>query len=52
MKYLFNSSAIFTAIKENKIEFLIGNCTLELASYELGNIYGKSSHYRQKRSLL
>lgn len=41
MKYLFDSSAIFRAIKENKIEFLIGSYTLELARYELGNIIWK-----------
>lgn len=42
MKYLFDSSAIFKAIKENKINFLIGNYTLELARYELGNILWKN----------
>ncbi|MEM3627947.1 MAG: type II toxin-antitoxin system VapC family toxin [Candidatus Bathyarchaeia archaeon] len=42
MKYLFDSSAIFKAIKENKIETLVGNCTLELARYELGNILWKN----------
>jgi len=42
MKYLFDSSAIFRAIKENKIELLTGNCTLELARYELGNIVWKT----------
>lgn len=41
MKYLFDSSAIFRAIKENKIEALSGNFTLELARYELGNILWK-----------
>jgi predicted nucleic acid-binding protein len=41
MKYLFDSSAIFRAIKENKIELLTGNYTLELARYELGNIIWK-----------
>jgi len=41
MKYLFDSSAIFEAIKENKIDFLIGNCTLDLSRYELGNILWK-----------
>jgi len=41
MKYLFDSSAIFRAIKENKIELLTGNGTLELARYELGNIVWK-----------
>jgi predicted nucleic acid-binding protein len=41
LKYLFDSSAIFRAIKENKVEVLTGNCTLELARYELGNIVWK-----------
>lgn len=41
MKYLFDSSAIFQAIKENKIDLLTGNYTLELARYELGNILWK-----------
>jgi predicted nucleic acid-binding protein len=41
MKYLFDSSAVFRAIKENKIELLTGNGTLELTRYELGNIVWK-----------
>ena len=41
MKFLFDSSAIFRAVKENKIEFLAGNYTLELTRYELGNIIWK-----------
>ena len=41
MNYLFDSSAIFRAIKENKIELLNRNFTLELARYELGNIIWK-----------
>jgi len=41
MKYLFDSSAIFRAIKENRVEVLIGNSTIELARYELGNIIWK-----------
>jgi predicted nucleic acid-binding protein len=41
LKCLFDSSSIFRAIKENKIEFLTGNYTLELARYELGNIIWK-----------
>lgn len=41
MKYLFDTSAVFRAIKENKIEVLTGNYTLELARYELGNIVWK-----------
>jgi predicted nucleic acid-binding protein len=50
MKYLFDSSAIFRAIKENKIEFLVGNYTLELARYELGNIVWKDSALQAKVS--
>jgi predicted nucleic acid-binding protein len=50
MKYLFDSSAIFRAIKENKIEFLIGNYTLELARYELGNIIWKDCALQAKVS--
>ena len=42
MKHLFDSSAILKAIKENKIELLVGNCTLELARYELSNILWKN----------
>ena len=41
MKHLFDSSAIFKAIKNNAVEVLAGNCTLELARYELGNILWK-----------
>jgi predicted nucleic acid-binding protein/post-segregation antitoxin (ccd killing protein) len=42
MKYLFDSLAILRAIKENKIGLLIGNKTLELARYELGNVIWKN----------
>lgn len=48
MKYLFDSSAIFKAIKENKIELLAGNSTLELARYELGNIIWKDCFLQAK----
>jgi predicted nucleic acid-binding protein len=48
MKYLFESSAIFKAIKENKIDLLIGNHTLELARYELGNILWKNFSLQAK----
>ena len=41
MKYLFDSSAIFRAIKENRVDLLAGNVTLEIARYELGNIVWK-----------
>ncbi len=50
MKYLFDSSAIFRAIKENKIELLTGNYTLELARYELGNIIWKDYALQAKVS--
>ena len=50
MNYLFDSSAILRAIKENKIELLIGNYTLELARYELGNIVWKDYFLRAKIS--
>lgn len=41
MKYIFDSSSIFRAIAEDKIEVLAGNYTLNLARYELGNIIWK-----------
>jgi predicted nucleic acid-binding protein len=50
MKYLFDSLAIFRAIKENKIEILTGNYTLELARYELGNIIWKTYALQAKIS--
>ena len=42
MNYVFDSSAIFKALKENKIEALVGSYTLELARYEMGNILWKN----------
>jgi predicted nucleic acid-binding protein len=42
MRYVFDSSAIFGAIKENKIELLVKGYTLELARYEMGNILWKN----------
>jgi predicted nucleic acid-binding protein len=50
MKYLFDSSAIFRAIKENKIDVLVGNYTLELARFELGNIVWKDYFLQAKIS--
>lgn len=41
MSYLFDSSSIFKAVKNNTVEFLAGNYTLELTRYELGNILWK-----------
>jgi predicted nucleic acid-binding protein len=48
MKYVFDSSAIFKAIKENEVEILVGNCTLEIARYEMGNILWKNHTLRAK----
>jgi predicted nucleic acid-binding protein len=50
MKYLFDSSAIFRAVKEDRIELLNGTCTLELARYELGNIMWKDYGLQAKIS--
>jgi len=50
MKYLFDSSAIFRAIKENNVEVLTGNYTLELARYEMGNIVWKDYALQAKIS--
>lgn len=50
MKYLFDSSAVFRAIKENKVNLLTGNYTLELARYELGNIVWKDYFLQAKTS--
>jgi predicted nucleic acid-binding protein len=50
MKFLFDSSSIFRAIKENKVDLLIGNFTLELARYELGNIVWKDCFLQAKFS--
>ena len=50
MKTLFDSSSIFKAIKENQIDCLVGNCTLELARYELGNVLWKNYILQEKVS--
>jgi len=48
MSYIFDSSTIFKAIKENKVEVLANNSTLDLTRYELGNILWKE-HTLHKR---
>jgi predicted nucleic acid-binding protein len=48
MSYIFDSSAIFRAIKENVIEVLVRNYTLDLARYELGNILWKEYFLHKK----
>jgi len=50
MRYLFDSSGIIRAIKENKIDLLTGNGTLEIARYELGNIVWKDYLLQSKIS--
>jgi len=41
MSYVFDSSSIFKAMTENVVEAVAGNCTLELARFELGTILWK-----------
>jgi len=48
MSYVFDSSSVFRAIRENLVETVAGSCTLELARYELGNILWKE-HAVQRR---
>ncbi len=48
MSYILDSSAIFRAIKENVVETLVGNYTLELARYELGNALWKEYIFHKK----
>jgi len=43
MSYIFDSSAIFRAVKNGSVDTLAGNFTIELARYELGNILWKES---------
>jgi len=48
MSHIFDSSTIFKAIKENTVEVLASNSTLDLTRYELGNILWKE-HMLHKR---
>lgn len=48
MKHVFDSSSIFRAIRENKVEALVGNATLDLARYEMGNILWKNYALKAK----
>jgi len=50
LKYLFDASAIFGAVKENKIGLLTGNYTVEIGRYELGNIVRKDYFLQAKIS--
>lgn len=41
MSFILDSSAIFKAIKEDVLEAVVGNYTVELARYELSNVLWK-----------
>lgn len=41
MRYLFDASAIFSALRPDTVWKLAGNYTIELAKYEVGNIIWK-----------
>jgi len=43
MNLVFDSSSIFGTILRNEVEKLVGNQTLELARYELGNVLWKQA---------
>jgi len=43
MNLVFDSSSIFAAILRNEVEKLVGNQTLEVARYELGNALWKQA---------
>ncbi len=50
MSYVFDSSAIFKTIKEENLDHLVGNYTVELARYELGNTLWKERTLHRKLS--
>jgi len=41
VSYILDSSAIFKTIRDDVVETLMGNYTVELARYELGNTLWK-----------
>jgi|SRR5271157_2153368 len=47
MKYLFDSSSIYAAVKAEKAQLLILNGTCDLARYEIGNILITERHLRK-----
>lgn len=50
MTYLFDSSSVVKAVKENEIDTLVGNNTLDLVRYELGNVLWKECALRGRSS--
>src|SRR5271157_1466433 len=50
MKYLFDSSSVYAAIKAEKTQLLILNGTCDLARYEIGNILITERHLRKTMS--
>ena len=51
MKYVFDPSSIFKAIKENRVELLSEASTVELARYELSNVVWKEQSLYKKLSM-
>jgi len=51
MKYVFDPSSIFKAIKENRVELLSEASTVELARYELSNVVWKEQSLYKKLSI-
>ncbi len=50
MSYVFDSSSIFRAILENRVDKLVDGYTDILAKYELGNIIWKNYYLKNKIS--
>jgi predicted nucleic acid-binding protein len=51
MKYVFDPSSLFKAIKENRVELLSEASTVELARYELSNVVWKEQSLYKKLSI-
>jgi predicted nucleic acid-binding protein len=51
MKYVFDPSSLFKAIKENRVELLSEASTVELARYELSNVVWKEQSLYKKLSM-
>ncbi|MCL5430243.1 MAG: hypothetical protein M1504_02060 [Candidatus Marsarchaeota archaeon] len=48
MRYVFDASAIFAALKPDTIDKLCGNYTTELAKYEVDNIIWKEKSVHKR----
>jgi predicted nucleic acid-binding protein len=49
-EYLFDTSSIVALAIKHRIDFLVGNHTLELAGYEIGNYLWKEIHLTKSLS--